>query len=318
MTDKDKELGLFVDGVRQTPVETNVVAQEGMSNNFDLYKVELPGEILVIFYLDPHSLVNVNAELYTKNAHRMNCTNDSYSIAILQWCVSQDDLFLGNSRLYGILSTGCEFLNAEVATTASDREPYRLLDAKIATSYITDTQFNSPDVEVTESILHDTSIECGSAKIFNTSLENSSVAAKGALVIGKSTVADCVVHAMESELFIADCKLHDIEVRLPRVSLLNVFHTFEIEFPLFTIRFVRMAKGDYALCSDGGWWVKLAYKDVIGRILDYISRYKPEWPEDTARYILDCAESRKKVIESLEDATAKVNAMEYLRLSAVC
>lgn len=301
----EKVLGLFVDGVRQTPLETNMRPEEGCLDHFSFYKMPVKEpEVFVNFYLCPNSLIEVNSQRYIDNAHRMYETNGGYSTVMAEWVISKDDLFLGNNELYGSSTKGCELDSVELTVTGTDKVKYHLEGVEIFNSTIWDTKLTGA-VVVEHSEIFDSTVQCDTGKFYRTTVVESSLFAKGHLVISEATLEDCEINAMDGDLFIGECKFRDVKVYAPRISWLSVFHTFEIKITemdklYIAVRFIRLEKGKYALCDDNGWWVMTDFEDVKGRIMDLGKHWDSPMDDPLAQYIIDCAESRIKVIEMLE------------------
>lgn len=308
------EYGVFVDGVKQEPAVIGVRPERGMRDDFCYYKVEFPSvEASLILYLDPTSRVVVNSQRYIDNVSKMGCTNDDYSIVVVEGSESTNDLFLGNSSLSGAITMDCELLNATIEVADPEKETFILKGATVESSTLSDTcvwgNAVIKDSELSESAIEGRKeIHLMSAHIRNTSLFST-----GRIDITEAWVIDSHLSG-ESALTVEQTKLKNATIRAPRINLANIFHTFQIELPDATLRFFRMADKSYAVCSDEGFWVARGFEGFQGRVFDYLKMHKQSNPEDMVQYVIDCVDSRIKVIEMIE----KKRSQEYLRLSAVC
>lgn len=298
----DKALGLYVDGVLQEPVERNVRPDRSMNDHFSRYVVSIgeDQDNKVILYLDPNCLVKINSQRYLNNIERMYCTNGGYTTVIAEGIVSDDDLFLGNNTLYGTSTKGCELLNVELIVTNGVREKYELVGAVITNSRLVDTEVKG-EVTMHDSDFFESSIQCTYGEFQKVTLVNSSLFTRTIMHVGSASLLECALYASEDDLFVSECVLDKVIVWVPRLSLLGIFYTFLLEFPRFKLRFVRMAKGEYALCDESGWFVKIPFEGLGKRISEYLCRFEQPHPESITHYILDCVASRIKVLEMIEN-----------------
>lgn len=312
--------GLYVDGVLQEPLERNTRPDDGLKNHFSRYKVELGGENFVLLYLDPNSLVKFNSQLHKNNADRMDCTNDGYSTVIAEWSISDGDLFLGNTTLYGMWTEDCTLLNATLTVSPiTDREKFKLSGIEVYSSTIINSMING-DIVISDSEITESAVECClGGELLKARVENSSMYTAALMNILDATLFDCKIHTTVSDLFIANCTLEKVSIMAPRVSVESIFHTFELEFSNFSARFVRMIQGSYALCDKDGWMVTVdfdrSYRDFYRGVMDLVyAKYQP-MPDSITKYIVDCVKSRIEVIETIEHTKDKIYGL--LRLNAV-
>lgn len=312
--DKVNERGVFVDGVQQEPAVIGVRPERGMRDDFNYYKVEFPSvEASLILYLDPTSRVVVNSQRYIDNVGKMGCTNDNYSIVFLEDSESTDDLFLGNSSLFGAVTMECELTNVTIEVTDKEKDIFVLKGATIESSTLADTcvwgKANIKDSELVESAIEGRKRVC----LMSAHVRNTSLFSTGGIDITEACVINSHLRG-ECGLTVEQTKLEGVIIRAPRINLTSIFHTFQIQLPDVTLRFFRVANKSYAVCSDEGFWVAHGFQEFEEQILTYMVLCKQPNPEDMTRYVVDCVDSRIKVIEMLEEKRAQ----EYLRLSAVC
>lgn len=308
------EYGVFVDGVKQEPAVIGVRPERGMRDDFCYYKVEFPSvEASLILYLDPISRVVVNSQRYIDNVHKMGCTNDNYSIVVVEDSESTGDLFLGNSSLSGAITMDCELLNATIEVSDPEKETFILKGATVESSTLYDTCIWGK-ATISDSELSDSAIEGrDGTRLVSANIRNSSLFSIGPIDISEAWVIDSHLSGAKF-LTVEQTKLKDVTIRAQSINLASIFHTMQIDLPGETLRFFRMGNKSYAICDKEGFWATRDFKEFDVRILDFMRNTRQTNPEDLAQYVVDCVDSRIKVIEMLEEKRAQ----EYLRLSAVC
>lgn len=308
------EYGVFVDGVKQEPAVIGVRPERGMRDDFCYYKVEFPSvEASLILYLDPTSRVVVNSQRYIDNVDKMGCTNDNYSIVVAEGSESTDDLFLGNCTLYGAVTMDCWLLNATIEVTDHEKESHVLKGVAVESSTLSDVCIWGK-ATIADSELSDSAIEGrNGTRLVSANIRNSSLFSTGPIDISEAWVIDSHLSG-DKFLTVEQTKLRDATIRAQSINLANIFHTFQIDLPDQTLRFFRMGNKSYGVCDKEGFWVTRDFKEFGVRILDFMRNNKQSNPDDLAQYVVDCVDSRIKVIEMLEEKRAQ----EYLRLSAVC
>lgn len=312
--DEVNKRGVFVDGVQQEPAVIGIRPDQGMRDDFNYYKVEFPSvEASLILYVDPTSRVAINSQRYIDNVGKMGCTNDNYSIVTVEGSESTDDLFLGNSSLFGAVTMECELLNATIEVTDPEKDTFILKGATIESSTLGNTCVWGKAV-IKDSELFESAIEGRKEiRLMSAHIKNTSLFSTGRIGITEALIVNSQLRG-ENALTVEQTKLKDVIIRAPRINLASILHTFQIQLPNAALRFFRMDDKCYAICDDEGFWVTRGFEEFGVRVLDFMRNTKQSNPGDLAQYVVECVDSRIKVIEMLE----KKRAEEYLRLSAVC